>query len=289
MRLGTCLPRDDSAQVDGQFSLAKALEALAGVGIRGCLHNLVADESRWETSSRALAALLEKAGITLLEYNAPLLLQPPAREQCPSLARSLVRALQVAESIGCLNVAVCPGGFGQGIGPHPRNRGQTSWDLLKETCLLIAEEAARRNLRARLEIELVYTSAIWSPLKLAQFVDEIGSPNIQGHMDIVNVLHFDIIYDHTDFIRESFALLDRRFHSAHIKDVAPRETYLPGLEERYVGEGVCDLATYLDCLATLPADFPVIIEHMPSMEVIARSYEYVRGLAQERGLAVWSA
>jgi sugar phosphate isomerase/epimerase len=288
MRLGTCVPGDENAQINGQFSIEKALSALSNVGIRGCLYNFVSDESRWEEASRELSVSLKNTGVALMEYNAPLLVQPLERSGCSPIAHKFVKLLSIAESIGCLNVVACTGGFGNGIGPHPRNRSQKSWDLLKETCLLIAEEAEQKKLRARVMLELVYTSAIWSPSVLTRFVDEINSPNVQGHMDIANCLTWDNIYDHADFIRESFCVLGSRIHSAHIKDVAPIESYFPGLEERGVGDGVMDFRCYLTCLSQMPPDFPALIEHMYAYEAIQRSYRYISSIADEMGISVWS-
>lgn len=288
MRVGTCVPHDDVAHVNGQFSLEKALSALSRAGIRGCLYNFVPDESHWETAAREVSVALNNTGITLMEYNAPLWLQPLERSDCVPLAHKFVRLLSIAEHIGCLNVVACTGGFGKGLGPHPRNRSQESWDLLKETCLLIAEEAAQQHLRARVLIELVYTGVIWSPRVLAQFVDEVNSPHVQGHMDIANCLTFDNIYDHADFIRESFRVIGSCVHSSHIKDVRPIESYFPGLEECFVGEGVLDFRSYLSCLAQMPADFPVLIEHMRAYEDIQRSYQRIVAMADEMGITVWS-
>ena len=287
MRLGTCVPSDESVRVDGQFSLEKALSALSNAGIRGCMYSSVSDESRWEATSRELAVLLKNTGVTLMEYVAALYLQPLERSSCVPLARKFVRLLSIAESIGCLNVVACTGGYGKQLGPHPRNRRQESWDLLKETCLLIAEEAQQKKVRARILIEPVYTSVIGSPQGLARFVDEVNSPNVQGHMDIVNCLTFDNVYDHADFTRESFRVLGSRIHSAHLKDVAPIESYLPGLEERYIGEGVVDIRCYLSCLSQMPPDFPVVIEHIRAYEIIQRSYRRILSTANEMGIAVW--
>lgn len=137
-------------------------------------------------------------------------------------------------------------------------------------------------------IEPVYTSVIWSPSVLARFVDEVNSQNVQGHMDIANCLTLDNIYDHADFIRKSFCVLGARIHSAHIKDVAPIESYFPGLEERYVGDGVMHLRCYLSCLSQMPPDFPALIEHMHAYEVIQRSYRRISSIADEMGISVWS-
>ena len=287
MRLGTCLPRDESASINGEFNMDKALEAISKEGIKGCLFNFVTDESLWEETSISFSKSLKNAGIKLLEYNPSFYIQTLEHEGCKPFTNSIVKALSISESIGCLNVVTCVGGYSN-LRSHPRNKTQESWEVLKETCILVAEEAARRNLRARLLIEPVYISVIWSPEILAKFIDEINSPNIQGHMDIVNCLNFDMIYDHGGFIKESFGKLGNRIHSSHIKDVAPLSSYFPGLEEKQVGEGVMDIRTYVECISKMPADFPAIIEHLSHISDIRRSYMRIKAITDEMGISVWN-
>jgi sugar phosphate isomerase/epimerase len=273
--------------VQGQFSLDKALEEVAKAGIRGCLYGFPGDESRWEVELRTVARSFERAGVALMEHDLPFFLQQPDRQDGRSVAGSVVHALAVAEDTGCLNVVACVGGFGQSILPHPLNWSRASWDAVREVCLMIADGTARRNLRARLLLEMAYTTVIRSPKALADLIDEVGSPNIQGHMDIVNAFSFDVIYDQAGFIRESFDILGDRIHSAHLKDVTPIRSYLPGLEERMVGEGVMDFRTYLGCLTKKPAGFPAMLEHMASMKDIERSFRRMAVIADDMGLPVW--
>lgn len=275
MKIGTTVPRDEPAQINGKFDLEKALCCLANAGIRGCMINPPTEETEWDAFTRALDRASLAAGVELLEYNTPFQLEALSREQCQPCARAFVHMLELAESIGCLDV--CAGVAGPDwIYPHPWNRSQECRDLAKETCEIIAEESARRNLKARLALEPIYTTILWSPRTLADFVDEIGSPNVQAHMDIVNCMTFDNIYDHTDFIKDAFTVLGSRIHSAHVKDIVPIKSYCPGVAECLVGDGVLDLATYLDCLSKMPPDFPVLIEHMSALSDIEQSFERVK-------------
>lgn len=288
MRLGTNIPTDEAALVNNEFCLDKALAALRNAGIRGCLTNFVNDEAQWEESSRQLAASLEKADMTLLEYNAPLLILPASRDACEATARAFVRMLEIASDVvGCPNVVACVGGY-NGISPHPRNRSREVWDLLEETCLRVADLASRTNPNARLMIELVYTSVIRTPAESAELIDAVNSPHVRGHMDAVNCLSFDTIYAQEEVVRDAFETLGDRFCSAHVKDVAPIEpAYLPGLVQRLVGEGIFDFSTYLECLGQKPPDFPVVIEHIYQFDGIVRSYERIKAIADKKRIPVW--
>jgi len=287
MKLGTGIPYDEPTQVNGVFNLDKALGCLSSAGIRGCLTGFVGGEAHWENSTRDLGRALQNAGVELLEYNTPFLIEVFSREQCKPTAHKIVRLLELSESIGCLNVVTCVAGPNS-ILPNPWNRSQECRDLLKETCDIIAEESARKILKARLLLELVYTTIVWSPLALARLLDEIDSPNVQGHMDLANCLTFDNIYDHAEFTRDAFTILGDRIYSAHIKDVAPSESYFAGLTECMVGDGVMDYRTYLDCLSMMPQGFPALIEHISSMADIERSYNRIKAIADEMNIPVWS-
>ena len=287
MKLGTCLPTDESARVNGQFSLEKAAEALATAGIRGCLTNFPTEESQWKAYSVQLKNALRHTGVELLEYNMPLFLSSASGENRESEAERTVRLLELAEETGCLNVGTCIVN-NNGLGPDLKSRSREYYDNTKATCELIGRKAEKRGLKARLLPEMVYTTVTWSPTELVRLLDDVGSPNVRGHMDIANCLTFDRIFiDHSEFIRESFHILGNRICSAHLKDIRPAESYFPGLVEVLVGDGVMDIRSYLQCLDKMPAAFPIVIEHMNRMEDIKRSYDRTCQMAQEIGVEVW--
>ena len=287
MRLGTCLPNYAGATSTKPFSVEEAVNALADAGIHGCLTNFGGDEAKWEANANELHRVLTAADVVLMEYNPSMVLQPSDPSHRSEHARRLVRTMEIAESIGALNCSVCTGGFGNGINPHPKNRSQEAWDTLVETALLVAEGAATLGLKARLQVEPVYTTRIWSAGVMKAFVDEVGSPNIQGHMDIANCYNFDDIFDQEPTIRDAFRIVGHTVHSAHLKDVRPMESYFPNIEECLVGDGIMDFRTYLRCLDQMPAGFPGVIEHMASLEDITRSYERMCRIAEEIGVSVW--
>jgi len=286
MKLGTTIPQDEPARVNGEFNIEKAFGYLADAGIRGCMANFTPDEARWESWTRDMDRASRACGVEILEYNPPFQVEALSRERCAPEAMKFVRLLELAESIGCLEV--CAGAAGPDfIYPHPWNRSQECHDLLKETCMIIAAECTRRNLKARLVLEPIYTTLLWSPLALARFVDEIGSPNIQGHMDIVNCLTFDNIFDNAEFTRDAFTILGNRIHSAHIKDAAPIRSWIAGISECQVGEGILDLRPYLDCLNRMPPGFPALIEHVHTMAEIERSYQRTKAILEAMNVPVW--
>lgn len=288
MKLGTNLPREEAVHVDGRWNLARAVDALAAAGIPACIHNFAGDESQWDRSAKELARLLDAAGLGLLEYNSPFSIPTLGDDACEEVARQMVRLLEIAEGIGCLNVVTCAAG-GDSIYPHPANRNPAAWERLRRTCGLVGEGAARKGLRARLLTEFCYPSPLATPEDAARLLDEVDSPHVQGHIDFVNCLTFDIIFDHTQHMQRAFRALGPRLRSAHIKDAQPARTYLPSLIAAPVGEGCLDLRTYLECLSHMPAAFPVAIECGGGMDVITAAYRRVKELAETLGVRVENA
>lgn len=290
LKLGTCLPTDESAQIDGHFNIEKALAAVRSAGIKGCLTNFPGDESVWRTHSHRLKNALRDTGVKLLEYNLPFFISAASSDNRASEAERTVRLLELAEETGCLNVGTCLANK-QSILFDSESRSQKYYDNARATCELIARKAEKRGLKARLQIELVYTTVTWKPAKLVQLLDDIASSNVQGHMDIANCFTFDHLYNQAVFIRESFrAFRDRPFCSAHLKDILPlAESYFPGLYEVLVGDGAMDIPTYLQCLNEVSPDMPVLIEHMHRMDDIKRSYERTCQMARAIGVEVWNS
>jgi len=285
MKLGTNLPRGEALHVDGRWNLAKAVDALAAAGIPACIHNFAGDESQWERSAKVFAGLLDGAGLELLEYNSPFSIPTLGDDVCEEVARKMVRLLEIAEGIGCLNVVTCAAG-GDSIYPHPANRDPAAWERLRKTCGLVGEGAARKGLGARLLPEFCYPSPLATPEDAARLLDEVDSPHVQGHIDFVNCLTFDIIFDHTEQMRRAFQALGSRLRSAHVKDAQPARTYLTSLIEAPVGEGCLDLRTYLECLGRMPAGLPVAIECGGGVDVIATAYRRMKDLAETLGFRV---
>ena len=288
MKLGTCLPSDPSVQINGQVSLEKAAEALAAAGIRGCLTNFPGDESQWAPHARDLKKALAHAGVELLEYNPPFFLSCATAVHRQLEAERIVRLFELAQEAGCLNVGTCLANRNS-IYPDFLSRSQEYYDNARAACELIGRLAEKRGLRARLLLELVYTTVTWSPAQMLRLLADVDSPNVEAHIDIANCLTFDTLYAQREFMEDAFRQFrGKPFRSAHLKDILPLESYFPGLHEVLVGDGIMDIPTYLRLLETMGPGFPVVIEHMHDMKDIARSYERTCAMAKNLGIEVWS-
>ena len=106
-----------------------------------------------------------------------------------------------------------------------------------------------------------------------------------AHMDFVNMINSPRRYLAAEgFIEECFRTLAPYIKSTHLKDSRMHPTRLTTvLEECSPGEGALDFKAVLRIMDRyLPADAPVLLEHMQSFEEYEKAYAYV---AQEAALA----
>lgn len=128
-----------------------------------------------------------------------------------------------------------------------------------------------------------------SPEAYLQLIRDVDRPQFGAHMDFVNMINCPRRYLAPEaFIEECFRLLGPYIKCTHIKDTRMHPTNLTALlEECSPGEGTLDYAKVLRIMETyLPADAPVLLEHMQTEEEYRKAYDYVAGIAGRIGVPV---
>lgn len=128
-----------------------------------------------------------------------------------------------------------------------------------------------------------------SPDACLQLIRDVDRPQFGAHMDFVNMINCPRRYlDPEAFVEECFRKLAPYIKSTHIKDTRMHPTNLTAmLEECSPGEGTLDYAEVLRIMDRwLPADAPVLLEHMTTFGEYARAYDYVAARAVEAGVSV---
>ncbi|MBR4711550.1 MAG: sugar phosphate isomerase/epimerase [Clostridia bacterium] len=128
-----------------------------------------------------------------------------------------------------------------------------------------------------------------SPEAYLRLIRDVDRPHFAAHMDFVNMINCPRRYlAPEDFIEECFRLLGPYIKSTHIKDTRMHPTRLTALiEECSPGEGTLDYARVLRIMDRyLPADAPVLLEHMQTAEEYRAAYDYVAGIAGKTGVTV---
>lgn len=128
-----------------------------------------------------------------------------------------------------------------------------------------------------------------SPEGYLRLIRDVDRPQFGAHMDFVNMINCPRRYLAPEaFIEKCFSTLSGHIKSTHIKDIRMHPTNLTALlHECAPGEGALDYAQVLRIMDRhLPADAPVLLEHMATFEAYAAAYDYVFAAAARAGIAV---
>lgn len=128
-----------------------------------------------------------------------------------------------------------------------------------------------------------------SPDVYLQLMKDVDREQFAVHMDFVNMINCPRRFlDAEGFITECFAKLGPYIKSTHLKDsrMDPLELTTV-LHECSPGEGSLDFVSVLRIIDRyLPADAPVLLEHMSAFEEYRTAYDYVAGKAAEAGVTI---
>ncbi len=128
-----------------------------------------------------------------------------------------------------------------------------------------------------------------SPEVYLQLIRDVDRPQFAAHMDFVNMINSPRRFLGAEaFIGSCVRQLAPYIKSTHLKDSRMGLTRLTTvLEECSPGEGMLDFGAVLAILdRELPADAPVLLEHMSTFDEYRRAYDVVAAAAASRGIPV---
>lgn len=214
-------------------------------------------------------------------WNNPLDADPERRKEALDKAK---RCLQLAEDLGAACAVNIAGSCGdRWDGPYAANLSQDTFDLIVEQVRDILRAVDPKRTAYTLEtMPWVFPD---SPETYVDLIRAIDHPGFGAHLDIVNMIVSPRLYfGNAEFSRHCVETLRPWIKGVHLKDMAIRPDLTVHLEERVPGDGGLDLGAMLRALDTLPADTPVLLEHMHSEEDYLRAGEHVRKVAAESGV-----
>ena len=192
--------------------------------------------------------------------------------------------LRLADRVGakcCVNVSGSRGE--RWAGPHEDDLTQATFDAIVAVTREIID--AVNPTRTHYTLEAMQWSYPDSPECYARLVDAIDRPGFAVHLDPTNmVCSPQRYYANTELIRESFRLLGPHIKSCHAKDVSMEEKALVHLSEVIPGTGSLDYHAYLEELAKLDADTPLMVEHLKDADEYKRAADHIRSVAKEIGV-----
>ena len=197
--------------------------------------------------------------------------------------------LALADDLGiacCVNIAGTAGSAGWD-GADESNYTKETYDRIVSSVREILDEV--RPKRAWYCLEPMPWMVPDGPDEYLRLICDVDRPMFGAHMDFVNMINSPRRYLCADaFIEECFAKLGPYIKSTHIKDShMDRMRLTTVLTECSPGEGELDLAKVLRSIERhLPADAPVLLEHMETFEEYRVAYEAVASAAAEAGIAI---
>jgi sugar phosphate isomerase/epimerase len=197
-----------------------------------------------------------------------------------------IRQLRLADRIGarcCVNI---PGSRGaKHNGPSPDNVTGETFDLIVETVREIIDAA--RPTRSVYSLEALQWCIPDGPESYLELLEAIDRDGFGVHLDPVNMVNSPRrFYENGRLICECFEMLGPHIRSVHAKDVTMDNRPLVHLDECRPGTGGLDYVTFLRQMDRLPADTPLMLEHLPDAEEYARAAEYIRTIARQEGIEV---
>lgn len=127
------------------------------------------------------------------------------------------------------------------------------------------------------------------PDNYLHLMKDVDREQFAVHMDFVNMINCPRRFlDAEGFIEECFRKLGPHIKSTHLKDSRMDPLQLTTvLHECSPGEGGLDFVRILRIIDQyLPADAPVLLEHMNTFEEYRQAYDYVAAKAAEAGVGI---
>ena len=224
------------------------------------------------------------ADIVIAEVGAwsnPLASDVTQREAAMTKCKSSMRLADAMGARCCVNIAGSRGA--RWDGPHPENLSNETFAMIVRTVQEILDQVQPTHAVYALEtMPWIFPDSVAS---YARLIEAIDRPHFGVHFDPVNVINSPARYfDNAQLIREFVAELGPQIRAVHLKDILLQDTLTVHLDEVAPGEGGLALDVLLGELATLDADLPVMLEHLPDDAAYDRAAAHVRRVAQQVGV-----
>ena len=261
--------------------------ALAASGFRAVTAPFSCDTPRDEI--RAYCKAASRHRVKIAEIGVWRNLLDPDAEKAKEAMNYAKRQLALADEKGipcCVNIAGTPGTAGWDAA-DPANFTEEVYQQTVGCIREILDDV--KPGRAFYCIEPMPWMVPDSPDAYVQLIRDVDRDRFAAHMDFVNMINCPRRYLAPEsFIEECFRKLGPYIKSTHIKDTRMDPMRLTTvIEECSPGEGRLHYAEILRIMDRyLPADAPVLLEHMQTPEEYRTAYDYVAGKAAEAGIDI---
>ena len=199
--------------------------------------------------------------------------------------RTVTEGLALAEAIGarcCVDIA---GSYSptSWFGPHPQNLSRQHFDASVENARKIID--AVKPVRAKFCYEMMGWALPDSSPNYLKLIKAVDRKAFAVHLDPCNMINSpERFYQNTALLNESFDKLGRWIASCHAKDLTWDVEMNIHFREVVPGKGSLDYTTYLQRLAKLPQNPPLMLEHLSTAEEYASGRDHIFKVGRQAGL-----
>jgi len=265
---------------DDPLELARAHRAL-GYSAAYCPDVKIGDRDR----IRAIQDAFKAENIVISEVGAWVNLLDPDAEKRKKNFDYVESRLALAEAVGAMCCVDIAGSYNPTVwyGPHPKNLSREFFDATVENCRKLIDRVKPR--RTKFCIEMMSSSVPDSAASYVRLVRAVDRTAFGVHIDVCNVISSpERFYNTGAFIRETIATLAPWIVSCHAKDLIWQPEMNLHFIEVIPGRGSVDYRAYLQALAVLPKETPLMLEHLKTAEEYAEGAAYIRKIGAESGV-----
>jgi len=234
---------------------------------------------------RAAAEAFAKHDVAIAEVGrwVNLMDADPARRKAN--LENVTQGLALAEAVGarcCVDIA---GSFSteQWYGPHPKNFSEEFFDLAVENARKIID--AVKPARTKFCYEMMGWAYPEGPDSYLRLIRAIDREAFGVHLDPCNGVNSpERFYRNAEFISECFDKLGPHIVSCHAKDLQWQVEMNVHFVEVRPGAGAIDYRPYLQRLAALRQEPPLMLEHLPNAEEYDKARRYLLELGPKVGV-----
>jgi sugar phosphate isomerase/epimerase len=234
---------------------------------------------------RAIQRAFEAENVCIAEVGAwKNMLDPDAAKRRENLAY-VVERCALAEAVGarcCVDIA---GSFNPDswYGPNPKNLSREFFDATVENCRHVIDSV--KPTRTKFTIEMMGWNLPDGPDAYVELIRAVDREAFGVHLDVCNGINSPRrFYENTAFIEECFKKLGPWIVSCHAKDLQWVVEMNVHFLEVPPGRGKIDYKAYLQGLANLGRDTPLMLEHLKTAAEYDEGREYIRKVGAAAGV-----
>jgi sugar phosphate isomerase/epimerase len=235
---------------------------------------------------RAVTSAFAKHDVVIAEVGRWVNLLDPDGAKRKKNLEVVTEGLALAEAVGarcCVDIA---GSFNDKVwyGPHRENLSKNFFDAIVENARKIID--AVKPTRTTFSYEMMGWSIPDTPQRYLKLIRAIDRKQFSVHLDPCNIVNSpEKFYRNTDLLNDCFDKLGKWIASCHAKDLRWEVEMNMHFREVIPGQGALDYKTYLQRLAKLPQQPPLMLEHLSKPEEYEQGRDYILEMGTKAGVA----